>query len=206
MSFLDKICAVYRDHVNKRKIDDWEKAGRPLPPPHAYKQKVIRMFARDFNLQVLVETGTYYGDMVEAMKGCFDAVYSIELSKELFVKAQKRFRGTKNVTIVNGDSGREIEKIIRGLQQPALFWLDGHYSAGETAKGDKDTPIYEELEHIFAARDLGHVILIDDARCFGADPSYPTVEALADFIRSRRDNVEISVEGDCIRIVPGKSA
>ena len=202
MITFKKVLSFLRSYKIDKKILEWEKQGKPLPPPHEYKQKMISEFADAHHLKVLVETGTYYGDMVEAMKGKFDHVYSIELSKELFAKATERFRKDTNVSIVQGDSGEEIAKIVESLDVPALFWLDGHYSAGETARGDKDTPIYEELGHILGARDRGHVILIDDARCFGEDPSYPTIEALTDFIRSRRENVDISVEGDCIRVIP----
>jgi len=88
------------------------------------------------------------------------------------------------------------------LQQPALFWLDGHYSGEVTAKGDKNTPIYEELTHIWNAPDLGHVILIDDARCFGREAGYPSLEELFAFIRSKKSNVEIAVQNDSIRITP----
>ena len=91
------------------------------------------------------------------------------------------------------------------LQQPALFWLDGHYSAGDTARGEKDTPLYEELEQILRAPDLGHVIVIDDARCFGSDPAYPTLPALTAYVRSRRPEVEIAVADDSIRITPGRA-
>jgi hypothetical protein len=39
--------------------------------------------------------------------------------------------------------------IIKDLNEPAIFWLDGHYSSGITAKGDKICPIFEELDSIF---------------------------------------------------------
>lgn len=61
----------------------------------------------------------------------------MELSKELYEKARKRFRGEKHIELIWGYSGVEMEKIMGKLGQPALFWLDGHYSAGETARSDK---------------------------------------------------------------------
>jgi hypothetical protein len=88
------------------------------------------------------------------------------------------------------------------LSQPALFWLDAHYSEGVTARGDKDTPIYEELHLILNAGDIGHVIIIDDARCFGTDPAYPSKEELVEFIRSKKSNVDIAVLDDSIIITP----
>ena len=184
-----------------RELRRWEARGRPVPPPHIVKQRTIRTLADRFGLKTLVETGTYYGDMVEAMKRRFSRIYSIELSKELGERAAKRFRRDQHVMIIQGDSGTELGKLVRRIDQPALFYLDGHYSGGITAQGAKDTPIYEELSHIFE-HDPRHVIVIDDARCFGRDPDYPSLQELGEFIRSKRPDVEIEVEDDSIRITP----
>jgi hypothetical protein len=186
----------------KRELIEWERHGKPVPPPHIVKQRTIRSFAERFGLKILIETGTYYGDMVEAMKGYFSQIYSIELSKELYEKAKKRFDGEETIKIIHGDSGIELANLVGRIDQPALFWLDGHYSGGVTAKGDKDTPIYEELTHIFNTQQSGHVVIIDDARCFGTDPAYPSIEELSDFIRVKRPEINIEVECDSIRITP----
>jgi len=186
----------------KRKIKQWEQQGRPSPPPHAIKQRAIKSFAKKYGSKYLIETGTFYGDMVQAMRGSFERVFSIELSPELHKQATRRFAKDDNIEIIQGDSGVELGKLMPRLDQPTLFWLDGHYSAGVTAQGDKDTPIYEELTHIFNSQQLGHVILIDDARCFGTDPAYPTLDELSQFVKKHRPNAEIDVENDSIRIVP----
>jgi hypothetical protein len=185
-------------------IRKWARNGRTVPPPHIFKQRVLRNSAKKFGLKILVETGTYSGDMVEAMKGRFDRIYSIELCKELFEKAKKRFQAEGTVELIHGDSGTELGRLIGRIDRPTLFWLDGHYSGGITARGDKDTPIYEELSHILDAPDKGHVIVIDDAWCFGVDPAYPSIEELSDFIKSKRPNTNIIVEDDSIRITPKK--
>jgi len=186
----------------KKELIDWERRGKPVPPPHIVKQQVIKDFAEKYGLKILVETGTYYGDMVEAMKCHFDRLYSIELSNELYRKAKRRFEGDKRIEIIHGDSGIELGKLLERIDQPALFWLDGHYSAGDTAKGDKDTPIYEELNYIFSTQNSGHVVVIDDARCFGNDPAYPTIKELSDFIKTKKPESRIEVECDSIRITP----
>jgi len=188
-----------------RELRRWEARGRPVPPPHIVKQRTIHALAERFRLKLLVETGTFYGDMVEAMKRHFSHVYSIELSHELWQRASQRFRGDRNVNIIHGDSGSELDRIVRGLDQPALFFLDGHYSAGITAHGVTNTPIYEELAHIFADG-RRHVIVIDDARLFGTDPDYPSLEQLREFVRAKRPDADIEVEDDSIRITPGGAA
>jgi len=189
----------------KGELIKWEKNGKPVPPPHLVKQRTIRSFAEKYELKILIETGTYYGDMVEAMKSDFNQIYSIELSEELYRKAKKRFDGEENVRIINGDSGVELGKLVAMINDSALFWLDGHYSAGVTARGDKDTPIYEELTHIFNTPNKGHVIIIDDARCFGTDPAYPSIEELSNFVRTKEPDVDIEVENDSIRIMPRRA-
>ena len=183
-----------------RELAKCERAGKPAPPPHVVKEGILREHARSCGIKTLVETGTCYGDMVEAMRPDFDRIYSIELSERLHEIAKQRFSGVASVTLIKGDSGLELGKLLETLPCPALFWLDGHYSAGETAQGFKDTPIFEELEHIFSAQREGDVILIDDARCFGTDSAYPDLEQLRTFVMSKRSGIRVDVENDIIRI------
>ena len=187
---------------HRKQLKEWHDKGCPAPPPHIVKQQCLRHYAARYKLRTLVESGTCCGDMVEAMKNSFNKIYSVELCKELFLKACKKFESEKHVKLIHGDSGIEIGNIVKTLKRPALFWLDGHYSGGVTAKGSKDTPIIEELQHILESGESGHVIIIDDARLFGSDPSYLSVDELKEFIFSRRTNVEISIKDDSIRVTP----
>ncbi len=191
--------------VGKRQRADlaaWERRGRVDPPPHLIKQRTLLEHAERFGLKILVETGTYYGDMVEAMRHRFDRIWSIEVSSELYEAARARFRGAKHIELIHGDSGQELQRVLAKVDQPALFWLDGHYSAGDTSKGVKETPILEEIEHILSAPDRGHVIIIDDARLFGADPAYPSIEELRRLIVARRPGSDVHVQDDSIRVTP----
>ncbi|TAE78165.1 MAG: hypothetical protein EAZ65_02825 [Verrucomicrobia bacterium] len=188
-----------------RALSKWEAAGRPAPPPHVVKQKNLRDFRDRFGLEILVETGTYKGDMVEAMKGGFRKVYSIELADHFHQAAVRRFQQDAHVEILHGDSGRVMAELVPKLDGPTLFWLDGHYSAGTTARGDKDTPILEELDHIFARKDFHCVVLVDDARCFEglSEQIYPSIDEVRAFVNERRPGWLVDVETDCIRITPG---
>ncbi len=188
--------------IEKREIAIWKKSGKPLPPPHVVKQIALREYARKFGLAILVETGTYLGDMVAAMMEDFETIYSIELSKDLYVKAVARFRGIEKVNLIQGDSGEELRRVVGEIDRPALFWLDGHYSAGITAKGEKETPVNEELETLLSLPDKHHVIVIDDARCFGSDPAYPTLEEVIALVSAKRPDLQVEVKDDSIRIAP----
>ncbi len=188
--------------IEKREVSEWKKNGRPLPPPHVVKEIALREYARKFGLSILVETGSYLGDMVAAMMEDFETIYSIELSRELYEKAVRRFAGFEKVKLIQGDSGEELRKIVGLINRPTLFWLDGHYSAGVTAKAEKETPINEELETLLSLPDRRHVIVIDDARCFNGDPAYPTFEEVVALVKARRPDLQIAVKDDSIRITP----
>ena len=178
----------------------WEKQGRPSPPPHIVKEELIRDYAKSFNTRILIETGTYLGDMVHAMKKSFSRIISFELDHDLAHQAQQRFANDHHVEIIQGDSGKLLGEYLVTINEPCLFWLDGHYSGGITAKGALETPIKNELAAILSHPIDGHVILIDDARCFTGENDYPTLDELQEFAGERKPNHKFSMEHDVIRI------
>lgn len=111
-----------------RILHDWETRGRPLPGPGTFKHAVLRAYGQQFGLKTLVETGTYTGDTPAALKGDFDRIYSVELSRELARRAKKWFRHDSHITILQGDSTHRLPNVLMEISEPALFWLDGHYS------------------------------------------------------------------------------
>src|SRR5689334_15556392 len=167
----------YRAHQRNRLYAAWLRSGCPTPPPQIAKQRIVQEYARRFGLRIFVETGTYLGDMVNAVKKDFDQIYSIELSTELCRNAKQRFNNQTHISILQGDSGKVLKGVLDQIRKPCLFWLDGHYSEGITAKGDLETPVIDELtciaNHPMAHR---HTILIDDARCFTGKGDYPTIK------------------------------
>jgi hypothetical protein len=183
----------------KRQFHKWKKSGCPVPPPHFVKQLTIKEYQQKYQVQTLVETGTYMGDMVEAQKKNFGRIISIELGRELAEKAKNRFKNQKNIRIVTGDSGKALPGILSDINEPAIFWLDGHYSAGITAKGDTECPIFEELDAIFNGKKLDHILLIDDARCFNGEGDYPAIETLSAYIKSKNENYKVEVKHDIMR-------
>jgi len=192
---------VFRKRREKKQIYEWNKNGCPVPPPHIVKQMTITEYKDKYGYEVLVETGTYMGDMVEAQKKRFQKIFSIELGVDLFNNATRRFKNDKNVTIVQGDSGKVLSKILLEINKPAIFWLDGHYSAGITAKGEKECPIFEELDAIFNSKKFNHILLIDDARCFIGEGDYPTIPQLTEYIKRKNEKYQVEVKNDIIRFV-----
>lgn len=189
----------YLSYKDKKQYNRWLKSGKPLPPVHAVKQQRIEKFKKKYSINILVETGTYLGDMIWAQRKNFNKIYSIELSHEFVNLAKKRFRNFPHITILEGDSGIVMKSLVGQIKEKAIFWLDGHYSGGNTACALKECPVYEELDAILES-DIEHVLLIDDARCFVGKDSYPTKESLTELILQQFPNSMISVEDDCIII------
>ncbi len=151
-----------------------------------------------------METGTFLGEMVFTQLDNFEKIYSIELGKELWEKTVSRFVKDKHVHLFHGDSGKVLHDIVPKLDSTALFWLDGHYSAGFTAKGEKECPIYEELGAIFKHHKYPHVILIDDARCFDGTGDYPRVDELEKYIKKKDPGYMMEVQDDVIRFIKSR--
>lgn len=189
---------------NKEAVDQYLEYlswGTHLPVAHVVKQNNIRKYQEGYQFKVFVETGTFLGDMVEAQKNQFDRVISIELGKELYEKAVLRFQNDPQVTLLQGDSGTLLKDVVSELDEAALFWLDGHYSAGITAKSDKNTPVVEELITIFNSP-LAHGILIDDARHFIGKEDYPSIDEIAFLVKEYSPSRKVEVADDIIRIMP----
>jgi hypothetical protein len=199
MALFNKIIETIKEFKDSKIIKKWKRAGCPIPTPHLVKQLAIKKYKHIYEYKILVETGTFRGDMVYAQRKNFEHIYSIELSEKLWADAVTRFQKFNNISIMQGDSGNVLKEIINTLNQPAIFWLDGHYSAGETAKGEKECPIFEELDCIFLNNKFNHVLLIDDARCFNGEGDYPTIEDLTAYIKSKNNKYQLEVKDDILR-------
>src|ERR1035437_6144808 len=167
---------------------------------HAKKQEIIRAIQKENNFKTFIETGTNEGEMVAAIRDCFERIYSIELDATLFARAKERFRNGSHIEIIQGNSGEVLEKILKTISSPCLFWLDAHYSGGTTAKSDSETPILAELEQILRHEVKTHVVLIDDAWCFGTMKDYPTLAQLRRFVASKTVHAMVKVTKGIIRI------
>lgn len=181
-------------------MKSWRRAGKPVPPPHVVKRRIVSSYASTFGATTFIETGTYFGDMDYAVKDIFQAIFSIELSEDLRRRAARRFRAYPHIQILQGDSGEVLPNILSNLSGNCLFWLDGHYSGGITEKGGSETPVVKEVETILGHSNKNPVILIDDARCFNGTHDYPTLDELRELVALKRPDYEFSVLNDVIRI------
>lgn len=183
-------------------ISNWEKQGKPIPPPHVVKQELILLYKHKYQCLFFVETGTYVGDMIYALKNSFRKLISVELSETLWEKAVLRFNNYSNVQIIQGDSAKILYEVTPQLEGRALFWLDGHFSGSGTAKGEKDCPILNELDAIFNNNSFHHIVLIDDGRLFTGLNDYPTLDELKVYASRADVNYNMNIEYDIISLTP----
>src|SRR5262245_15810456 len=142
----------------------WRLTGRPIPPPPPVKQAIVREYQRRFGLRTFVETGTFAGGMIDAVQDLFDRIVSIELDPGWHARAVGRFRAAPHVTLLQGDSGTRLPEVLAALREPALFWLDAHYSGPITARGALDPRIVHELDASRAPPGPVPVLLMGDMR------------------------------------------
>jgi hypothetical protein len=177
----------------------WQMRGRPLPPPHVVKQLAILRYQRARRFRTFIETGTFTGEMVEAMRTHFDRIISIEMSPEIYEAARRRFANDTHISVRLGDSATELPRVLDTLDHPALFWLDGHFMGGATARAQEDSPVGAELSALLHHSVRGHIVLIDDARLFRAVDGYPTIPDLRAWVERERPGSHVLVEDDIIR-------
>jgi hypothetical protein len=170
----------------------WKLRGSPTRrTPHLVKQRVLREYTAQFQPEVLIETGTQYGQMINAMRKRFRDIYSIELDDNNYALAVRNFAQHRHIHLLHGDSAVELPKLLPSISEPCLFWLDGH--------SDK-TPVMDELRAIFNHGPYRHVILIDDAHCFGSSKYYPTLDAVKHLAAKHYPGATLEVRDNIIRI------
>lgn len=185
-----------------REQKKWNGSEKNGPPPGSLKRQTIICFLKERPYSTMIETGTYLGDTTYVTKDLVDQLYSIELDDYLSRQATKRFAKDHHVHIVQGSSSKVLPQILSEAKGPILFWLDAHYSGGATARGDKYTPIVQELDFIRGKASDGSLILIDDARLFDGTDDYPTMDIMKKIVADWFPVHHFEVKEDIIRIVP----
>lgn len=184
----------------RKKVLIWRLKRRPIPPPHIIKQKIIKDYAKKFKLNTMIETGTFMGEMIDAVINIFPNIISIEFDPLLAERAKNKFSSNPHIRIFQGDSGNLLSEVMKNISEPCLFWLDAHYSGVGTAKSDLETPIVRELNILLDHPRTDHVVLIDDAREFTGNNNYPSLHEIENLIILKHPDWVMQVEDDIIRI------
>ncbi len=171
-------------------------------------KEIILDLAQLSGAKVFVETGTFHGDTTRWAAKHFESVVTIERSESLYQEFSPGLRDLGNVKPLLGDSSTVLPQVVAGLgNQPAVFWLDGHWSFGATAGENHECPLLAELEAL--ANRKGDIILIDDARLFLSAPpvphdpaQWPTLPQIIFLLMKNSEQLFMQMVDDIIFIVP----
>lgn len=188
------LTSLRKSRKRARALREWEERGFAPPAPSFAKQATLQRHAP--RGATWVESGSFRGRTAQflALEANLAAakVVTIEPSRKYYEIAARRLRGLDRVEVVHGQSVDVMARVLPALSGDICFWLDGHYSAGDTFKGESDTPVLEELEIILQHRssDRNIAVFIDDVRLFAHQhmmtsddgrKGYPPLHLLTDF-------------------------
>ncbi len=182
-----------------------EAACGTLSQPQAYtKYRLINRLRKQTGSRVFIETGTFRGETAARCAAVFDQVITVELDDGLAASATRRLHVYKNIRVLQGDALLMLPKIFQDPSvHDAFVFLDGHFSGPGTACGDSPEPAADELAVLSRFQDRIKVIVVDDFRCFGTVPGFPSKAALLAGAEQYfpSDRYKLSVQWDQLWIV-----
>ncbi len=163
---------------------------------------------RHYDVHDFIECGTFLGSTAAWAAGHFEHVTTVEYSRELYEQAAAQYGGLPNVTFVFGDSRSALRQVVPTLQRPAIFWLDSHWSGGNTYGENDECPLIDEIQ-VINASPCTHFAFIDDARMFTAPPpaphrpeAWPTIDTVLTELKASQHAYYIVIFEDVIIAVP----
>jgi hypothetical protein len=151
-------------------------------------EKMMNIVLLSFDYNVFIESGTFTGNTTLEMCKYFNQVHTIELSEKYynnFLQILNELQ-IKNIISHYGDSSNVIPQILKTFDEDkkCVFWLDGHWSSGDTAKGNKHCPLIEEccgIDDYYKSEEA--LILIDDYRLFGTNVNEDWIDITVENIK-----------------------
>ncbi len=185
-------------HDDLNELIKWQEIYNFSEPfPTFIKKKVLKEYSSSST--IWVETGTLVGDTAKYLSKIAKFVYTIEPSEKYYNLSVKNLKNYENIKIYNATSENKLNDILEIIKpnSDVCFWLDGHWSGGDTFKGETDTPILSELETIkrYLNKFSKLNILIDDFRIFDIGNNvdiYPSKEVLIEYAAKNNLNWRIT--------------
>ena len=155
------------DRFTRRRVAlQWRLRGRPLPPPHVVKQLAILGYQRHADLHTFVETGTFTGEMVEAMRPHFRPHHlHRDGARDPRGRPVRRFAGDPRVELLLGDSGTSCPCARADSASGAVLARRTLHGRQHRPR-QEDSPVKAELTALLRHPVRDHLVLIDDARLF----------------------------------------
>ena len=142
---------------------------------NAVGRELFLVLAEQHGLDVFIETGTADGGTAYWASNHFSHVVTVEYIYSTFLLAFQKYWNVPNLKFVQGDSEFWVPHIAYMVTQPALWFLDAHWVGDGEVAPSGVTPIVGELD-VIMRQESDHVIVVDDARLFGTEAGYPTVD------------------------------
>jgi hypothetical protein len=163
--------------------------------PSLNREFLLQLKDNYSNYNVFIETGTLNGETIFAMEPYFNKLYTIEFSQQYYLNTKKRAQARRsNINFILGDSSIVFGSLLPTINEKAIFFLDGHWSCGDTGKSEQVCPLMEEITHINKLFKSEAIIIIDDYRLFGRkdfgiDWSDISKEKILAIIKTRINNI-----------------
>lgn len=115
-----------------------------------------------YNIDTVIETGTYKGNTTVLFSSIFDHVYTIEVSDTYYKEVSTKLAQYKNIKCIMGSSQTVLKRILPGLKEKRiLFFLDAHWQSF--------WPLRHEIATIAKTHRDNSVIIIDDIKVPGRE-------------------------------------
>ena len=142
----------------------------PSLTPSEIKEIISRFPDNMVKFDNFLETGTYHGQTILGVENLFTRLHTIELGEDLYNEVISKYNGDK-ISFYLGDTTKVLKGILHTMDN-TVFFLDSHWSCGDTVKGEKDVPLLDELELIFKKFKKNAILIINDYRLFNGKDEF----------------------------------
>jgi predicted O-methyltransferase YrrM len=193
-----EVIKTFKEDLVKEKKN--KKNGILRQPEYISKSMLAAMIGFKYKKKYFIETGTFIGQSTYNIQNMFKKIYTCEASKDLYKAAKKLFYLTKknNIKIYLGDSKIMLKSLNKKIFDDSIFFLDAHYSKGNTSKEFGACPLIDELKIIFSNSSKA-IIVIDDIRTMNGKNGYPK---LLDILNYIPNNLVVKILYDQLIINP----
>lgn len=160
---------------------------RTFPFNGAVQMSTFFMYLKEvYNIQTVIETGTFKGNTAGFFGSVFDLVHTIEITPEFYRESEANLKQFPNVICHLGSSPVILRQTLPTLtDQPVLFYLDAHWYI--------DWPLLDELTEISKTHSDNCVIVIDDFKVPGRNDipydSSPTDEYAFEYVQNHLNRI-----------------
>jgi hypothetical protein len=118
-----------------------------------YIEEEIKKLVQKFEIQTIIETGTFLGGTTKKLAQIAEKIYTIEVDSDNVTEAKEFLKDSANVTVMEGSSPDLFKDLLKLDHGNILFFLYAHSKVY--------TPLLDELKVIAEAK-IKPVIVIHD--------------------------------------------